>query len=52
METGKQARRWQKQGARAAEVKWVTPVSPMCLGSAEWLFSINEGQFCLLKRDL
>lgn len=44
---------------RPAEAKWVTSMSPMCLGncllsavSSEWLFSIKEGQRCLLKRDL
>lgn len=44
---------------RTAEVKWVTSMSPMCLAScllsavsSEWLFSIKEGQLCVLKRDL
>lgn len=61
-------RLWRMQGRkgsgrsrelRPAEAKWVTSMSPMCLGScllsavsSEWLFSIKEGQRCLLKRDL
>lgn len=59
MKNTRQKRRWEEQGAEASRSEVgdvsVSHVLGSCLLSAvssEWLFSIKEGQLCLLKRDL